>query len=133
MVTQELARHSDPKLTLNTYAKLEIHDLAAALDALPAHPGTRKTEEGSELRATGTDDAIADPQQKSQHTRREVVRDRANACGQHTGSNAIGSDRKPLPVRTECDPMRPDARPCDKATERTRTVDLRFTKMLVGS
>ena len=73
-ITQELARHSDPKLTPNTFAKLEIHDLAAALDSLPAHSGTRKTQERSKLRATGTDDAFADPRQKSRPLRREVVR-----------------------------------------------------------
>ncbi len=32
---QELARHSDPKLTMNTYAKLGVHDLAGASDSLP--------------------------------------------------------------------------------------------------
>ena len=33
---QELARHSDPKLTMNVYTKLGVHDLAGALDRLPS-------------------------------------------------------------------------------------------------
>src|SRR5262249_47378802 len=35
-VAQELARHSTPVLTLNTYSKLGVHDLSGALSALPA-------------------------------------------------------------------------------------------------
>ncbi len=34
-VAQQLARHSDPKLTLNVYTRLGVDDLAGALDALP--------------------------------------------------------------------------------------------------
>jgi hypothetical protein len=33
-VAQELARHSDPKLTLNIYSHLTVHDLAEGLDGL---------------------------------------------------------------------------------------------------
>ena len=39
---QELARHSDPKLTLNVYTKLSIHDLTGALSALPNLPADRR-------------------------------------------------------------------------------------------
>lgn len=34
-VAQELARHSDPRLTLGVYAKCGIHDLDSALSKLP--------------------------------------------------------------------------------------------------
>jgi integrase len=37
-VAQQLARHSDPKLTLNFYPKLGIHGLASGLAGLPASP-----------------------------------------------------------------------------------------------
>ncbi len=50
-VAQELARHSDPRLTLNTYTRLGIHDLDAALDVLP--PLSRDAQ-ATPLRATGT-------------------------------------------------------------------------------
>lgn len=35
-IVQELARHSDPKLTLNIYSKLGVHELSGALDRLPS-------------------------------------------------------------------------------------------------
>ncbi len=38
--TQELARHSDPSLTMNVYSRLGIHDLAGALDRLPSVTAT---------------------------------------------------------------------------------------------
>jgi integrase len=50
---QTLARHSDPKLTLNVYTHLTIHDTAAALDALPDLSGPAEPPEA--LAATGTD------------------------------------------------------------------------------
>ena len=49
---QELARHSDPKLTMNVYTKLGIRDLAGALDTLPGQTGDPPEQRG--MRATGT-------------------------------------------------------------------------------
>lgn len=48
-----LARHSDPKLTMNVYNHLTIQDAAVALDALPDFSSPSPTPE--RLRATGTD------------------------------------------------------------------------------
>ncbi len=42
---QELARHSDPKLTMNVYTKLGIHDLTGALESMPAHEQEPSTDE----------------------------------------------------------------------------------------
>jgi hypothetical protein len=53
---QTLARHSDPKLTLNTYSHLMIHDTAAALDFLPDLTIPRSELES--LAATGTDPSM---------------------------------------------------------------------------
>ena len=50
---QTLARHSDPKLTLNVYTHLTIHDTAAALAGLPDL--TTPTPRPEALAATGTD------------------------------------------------------------------------------
>ena len=52
---QTLARHSDPKLTLNTYATMTITDLTAAVATRPSFEPP--TPEPQALRATGTDDA----------------------------------------------------------------------------
>jgi integrase len=55
---QELARHSDPKLTMNIYTRLGVHDLAGALKGLPDQGS--KPPERERLRATGTDHATPD-------------------------------------------------------------------------
>jgi integrase len=56
-VTQTLARHCDPKLTMNTYAHLNAFDLHGAIaDALPDL--TQPTPEPEDLAATGTDGRI---------------------------------------------------------------------------
>ncbi len=53
---QELARHSTPTLTIGRYAHARLHDLTAALDALPdlaTPPATTATPQA--MAATGTD------------------------------------------------------------------------------
>ncbi len=52
-VAQELARHCDIRLTLGRYAHVALHDLSAAMDALPDL--LPPTTERSALAATGTD------------------------------------------------------------------------------
>jgi len=51
-----LSRHSDPKLTLNVYTHLSVHDTAAALAALPDL--TRPAAGPESLAATGTDPVV---------------------------------------------------------------------------
>ena len=124
---QELARHSDPKLTMNVYTKLGIHDLAGALDRLPATAPDRPDHDT--LRATGTDDAAGfDP--SSRHSSSSANRrDRARLC-------AANTDHDPIPVDAGKssygagirDGTRPSAALCTKATRETRTRDLSFTK-----
>ena len=54
-VCQELARHSDPKLTMNVYTHLSVYDRAKALDGLPDTGPEKPRKEAA--RATGTHDA----------------------------------------------------------------------------
>jgi integrase len=54
-VLQTLARHSDPKLTLNVYSHLTVFDTAGALDALPDLTTPRPSSEPAKWLATGTD------------------------------------------------------------------------------
>ena len=61
-MAQELARHSDIKLTMNTYTHIGLHDAAAAVDSMPRLLPTAG--EGQTLRATGTDGKAADKGQK---------------------------------------------------------------------
>lgn len=51
----QLARHSDPKLTAAIYGRAQLHDLAAAVEAMPSlRPETPK-QSSEVLRKTGTD------------------------------------------------------------------------------
>jgi integrase len=54
---QELARHSDPKLTMNVYTHLELYDLSDAINDLPCllAPQNASNANVKDLRATGTD------------------------------------------------------------------------------
>ena len=58
----QLARHSDPKLTMNVYGKAALCDLGAALDRLPGLTGSTQPDSTSTaaLRLTGTDSAPAE-------------------------------------------------------------------------
>ena len=78
---QELARHSDPRLTIGRYSHARLHDLQGALEALPDLRPRKPDQEA--LRATGTETGAPDGAQRmAQHTGREKVRDGAIACDQ---------------------------------------------------
>jgi len=52
-VAMQLARHSDPKLTMARYGRAQLHDLGQAVDQLPCLTGVERTE-GRPAKATGT-------------------------------------------------------------------------------
>jgi integrase len=58
-VCQDLARHSDPKLTLNVYGHLTLHDVAGGIEGL-AHT-LPKNAVSRGLLGTGTDTVISSP------------------------------------------------------------------------
>ena len=127
---QELARHSDPKLTMNVYTKLGVHDLAGALDRLPT--ATTERPGRDTLRATGTDVA-AGIDHSSRHSSSNANQcDQARLCAASTDHD----DHDPIPVDAGKssygagirDGTRPSAALCTKATRETRTRDLSFTK-----
>src|SRR5207249_1774265 len=51
----QLARHSDPKLTMAVYGRAALHDLGAAVERLPSLVGGPQTQPAERLQATGTD------------------------------------------------------------------------------
>ena len=55
-VCQELARHSDPGLTLGVYSHIQVGDKTAALEALPPIEAKEQTRTREAARATGTFD-----------------------------------------------------------------------------
>ena len=59
-VMMELARHSDPRLTMKRYSRVAVSDAAAALDCLPKLTGANgKDSQTVPVRMTGTYDATA--------------------------------------------------------------------------
>ena len=52
---QELARHSDPRLTIGRYSHARLHDLTGALEALPDLQPKAPATDRQALRATGTE------------------------------------------------------------------------------
>src|SRR5262245_1434503 len=56
----QLARHSDPKLTMAVYGRAALHDLGAAVDRLPALTQRGAENSRTALRATGTEGAAED-------------------------------------------------------------------------
>jgi integrase len=63
----QLARHSDPKLTMAVYGRAQLHDLAGAVEKLPALLSPNSG--GEAVRATGTDGAEAvRPRPRLDHT-----------------------------------------------------------------
>ena len=51
----QLARHSDPKLTMAVYGRARLHDLAGAVDRLPSLGTSGENPPEGGLQATGTD------------------------------------------------------------------------------
>jgi integrase len=133
-VAQELARHSDPKLTMNVYTRLGVHDLTRALDALPdLGDGTTPANEAAALRATGTDDASAQNTPASSPTHSTTKqRERARqGADDKTPREGRGDDRKSMSSADKRERARHDASESGKATCETRTRNLRFTKPLL--
>jgi integrase len=136
-VAQELARHCDPRLTMNVYTKLGIHDLADALDALPGD--TPQEPIGQASRATGTDHAHADnakhpqqyPQQKCQQYGRERVQSNAPPRDD-TEAEHVPSDRGNLRIDAAiCNAAQSETPPDQNTHDRIRTCDLRIRSPLL--
>ncbi len=83
------------------------------------------------MRSTGTYDNAAGPQLKCQQLGRVAMPASAQMCDKQEVNMKIGGDRKPTDNKVLCDAKRSGTKEDEKATGRTRTVDLRFTKTLV--
>jgi len=131
---QQLARHSDPKLTMNVYARLGVHDLAGALDGLPGMTG--EPPERQRLRATGTDhasaEALIDLRHQSRHLGRETVRKDATRRDGDAGPSALAGERKPLRITSVSGTARPSATSCDANATVAQLAEQRFCKPQVN-
>jgi integrase len=126
-VAQQLARHSDPKLTLNVYTSLGIHDLSGALDALP-DIGSSPTQ-SEPMRAVGTYDhapnADSSARPKSRQLARSTERYSARGRVEQPTLKGAASERNRTFSAGNCDGMRTSAGNCRISGVRTRTGDLR--------
>jgi integrase len=122
----ELARHSDPKLTLKTYARVGMHNLSRVLDGMPK-ADTRPTRQAESLRATGTDDYAAsrenDPPQKSPHSVRGMEKRSAASRDESDYAPASVGGGKPLRIAELGTAAQRGAASCQNAPRRTRTFD----------
>lgn len=144
----ELARHSDPRLTLKTYARVGMHNLARVLDGMPK-AGMRPDREADTLRATGTDDSVrntdserkADPllssetrcPQKSPHSLRGSGKVSAAWRGECDQPGAVPDDRNTLVLAVLDDAARRGAADRQNAGEGTRTPNLLIRSQTVQS
>ena len=121
----QLARHSDPKLTMAVYGRAQLHDLGEAVRRLPALLDGGSSPAGVKATGTGGPDCLP----------AESVRfapgfapatDRGGDClrlieGENGGEGGNGVGRNPLiseEVAAACDPMRPNE---GSSPSRTRT------------
>jgi integrase len=119
---QTLARHSDPRLTLNVYAHLSVFDTAAALDALPdlTSPGTSP----EPLAMTGTDAAAPINDRLAPylpHTGDGIGQDAAAAGGIEGSCPDSAMGHKPLNLEEIDAARREQAASDESAPRRTRT------------
>ena len=118
-VAQELARHSTSRLTIDRYAHTRLHDVTAALEALPAE---RRADTSSEVRAaTGTEDPTPGAQRMrsaQDAIASETLRIAATGDAEANGATKNAVDPKSMKPTTLGDVTRSDATGCDKRRRR---------------
>lgn len=90
-MTMELARHSDPKLTLATYSHLRIEDTESALANLPGVVPEPTDEEAVQSR-TGTDDEPVETEKGCQQIRQQLQHDLVQSRTESCTSDAVEDD-----------------------------------------
>ncbi len=122
----ELARHSDPKLTMKTYAKVSLHNLSRVLDGMPG-ANVRPDREPQSQQATGTDNFAPsmanDPPQKCPQSAHDEGKLGAASRDDHTPTGAAPSGHKGLKLAGLRDDARRGAPNRGNAPRRTRTFD----------
>lgn len=113
----QLARHSDPKLTMAIYGRAQLHDLGAAVAALPTLADARQALKGTGTNGTGLPPVctgFAHPIDRACRNMRGDDRALLSETGEETGYKSLTVQG----VEATCDSMRADdaSAPC-----RTRT------------
>ncbi len=128
---QELARHSTPTLTIGRYSHTRLHDLTAALDALPDLQPSEGTATPQAMAATGTDDKAAEVvrgQMRGQYNGKSTPEaanrgERPGSCPVAENDDDHGQDAGPnvLPLRDLAGSEPQTANPGESGWERIRT------------
>ncbi len=134
-VAQELARHSDPKLTLNVYTTLGIHDAASALEALP--DPDRQPVPAEPKRAVGTCDhsarGMTDPHQLPHQFKRQKAHRGAAERGAASAGKGLSGGCKPSRITALRDPAQPGATSRKSSAAVAQLAEQRFCKPPVDS
>lgn len=118
----ELARHSDPKLTLKPYARIGIANLSGVLSGIPSMspaalprsgPRRRGLREGSSIRSRATRLAAIGGNDRHDQAVAGLIGGKKGSSANHAGSRAYGNARHRV------------AHGGKNAEGRTRTADLR--------
>lgn len=112
-LAQELARHSDIRLTMNVYTHARLHDLAGAVEGLPSVLTPRPEVEEVTLKATGTDNASTTVDRPvctgfapTDATREDCLRLVESSMGKAGGKQASPKALIPQGVEASCDSVR---------------------------
>ncbi|MCH8880534.1 MAG: tyrosine-type recombinase/integrase [Planctomycetes bacterium] len=126
---QAVMRHSTIVLTMDTYGHLLPGQEADTVARFADYMG----DDAEALRATGTADVDADPQQYPRQLGCDSQRDGARGCDDTDDPRHTGGERKSLRVANLCDATRSHATCDDEAGRRKRAVDMRVGNPQVGA
>jgi hypothetical protein len=135
-VVQELARHSDPKLTLNIYTKLGVHDLSGGLRGLPGLEPRVAPADGSQVflptGSTGEKQTIiSEPHLFPHQLGRDTAQAGAGERHDRRSATAAHGPQNPLEHKAKCDTARSAAKERKNAPGRIRTCDRRIRNPLL--
>ena len=127
---QQFARHCDPNLTIGTYTRFGLVDLAGAVRKLPPLPAAKEHEEAEAVAATGTEDGSAqDTSARKLAPMLALDTDATCHSMAHDGKTSMQAgqgcdDRKPLKNQEVDTDRQPLATSVSNAGGRTRTSNL---------
>ena len=127
---QELARHSTPTLTIGRYSHARLHDLTAALEALPETTPQVTTTASQAMAATGTEGDGSNMAANRQRAGSEIAQNVAGSCEPDKDSRNENEQPNVLPYVALSDKRREAAEREERGAGGSRTHEWRFCKPL---
>ena len=125
---QELARHSDPRLTFGTYARITSASSQAAADALPTINVTAPKKNQAEYLKTGTYDSVADSLCSKLAPKGGEKEVNGGKCGQNMVKSEVAQNAKEPAFGASITHFQPENA---NTPGRIRTYDLRIRNPLL--